>query len=147
MTNHHAVQQDPGNDMDRWYTQCPSCQLIGPAASAEYAARNHPSDDNVDWLQPVIVGCGPCGTKYTIGPHDLLAHDTEHLCRRCELTTTVPADAAEAICQSCHVYATGPAARNNSAIADTLRATRQAHALQLREILLRTMRQHRLLAP
>ena len=83
MATDSIEQLDPDRNPDAWYSCCPACRLVGPAASSEYVLTGLPPQAHPDWSQSVIVRCEPCGRIHSITRDGLLDHDGRHRCRRC----------------------------------------------------------------
>ena len=131
-----VTQPDQNDNSDSWYSPCPACGLVGPAASAEYVQTGLPPLAHPDWSQPVIVRCEPCGRIHAVTRDGLLDRDGRHGCRRCQQVTRVPAAAAVVICLECGFYSRGPAALASPALSALVNTIRQKHAAELRARLL-----------
>lgn len=123
----------PVDDMDGWYTRCPDCGLVGPAAAAEIPLTGPPPHGVPDWTQPVRVRCFHCGHSHPIRVADVLGFNAQHVCPRagCGALTPVPSTAAEVVCRTCRLYAPGPATRADRMVADQRHAAQTLHTLEL----------------
>jgi transcriptional regulator with XRE-family HTH domain len=124
-----------------WYAPCPACSLASAPSAVD---RCVDAEGNPDWSSPAVLTCTQCGTQHDVTPFQLLPHDDVHACPRpgCGKTTPVPARAAEVMCEHCGLYAPGPAAVRDPALAEYARQVRGRHTRELQATVVAAKRRY-----